>query len=175
MNWLKQHKCFLTSFILNIILCILLLFNSPQKPINEVQYIPLHDTITITNVVVQEKTKILYENLTDTFYVFNSDTVFVEVPIEYKTYEDTIINDSAEARIKVDYHGAFSEIDGIKLDYKYNKQIQTVIQPQKKLGLGITVGPYIGYGLYGDFNTKQFSHGFEVGIGVSVGLTYKLY
>ena len=61
--------------------------------------------------------------------------------MEHKIYKDTIKNDSTEAKIEVYHSGAFSQIDSISLDYKYNKEIITITKPAKKWGLGITFGP----------------------------------
>lgn len=167
-NKIKSHKYFLVSFLINIILCFGFMSNCKGSD-PTIEYITKTDTITVTEERIVEKTKIKYINTVDTFFIQNNDTIFIEVPIEHKQYKDTIRTDSTEARIEIDFYGYASGIEKVRLEYDYYKEIHT--KPQKKWGFGITVGPYIGYGLYGDIQNRTFGHGFEIGIGINVGLT----
>ena len=171
LSWIKSHKFLLFSIIINIILCLCLMGNCKRRdPIIDPKYIPVHDTITITQERIIEKTKIKYVNLTDTFYINKNDTVFVQVPIEYKQYSDTINNDSTEAQLQVFYHGAFAELDSVDLKYRYNKEVQTITIPPKKWNMVVSFGPYVGFGIHGNIQQGTFGYGPEIGVGVQVGI-----
>ena len=151
------------------------LINIPScKKTNTITYIPVHDTITINSVRIQEKTVYKHIKNIDTFYVNQTDTIFLKnFPIEHKEYKDTFNTDSTKTSIKINYHGFNSNIDSVRIGYNYLQKNEIITPKEKKFGLGVTVGPYIGYGINATPN-GQFNHGFEVGIGVMVGLNYKI-
>lgn len=141
------------------------------------KYIPIHDTVTITTERIVEHTKPIFVRDTllkvDTVYV-EKDGIYVELPMEWDEYTDTIKNDSSEARIDIKYHGIAASIDEINLEYKYNREIQTITKPAKKYGLGITIGPTIGYGFTSNISNGTIGHGGYIGIGITIGLDYRI-
>lgn len=169
LTFCKKHAYLITSIALNIVLCFCLMQNCQKQESTVIkEFIPVHDTITLTEERIEYKTKVKFVQTIDTFYFNDKDTIYIEVPIEYKEYNDTIKNDSAEAKIKINYHGAFAELDSVKLDYKYHKEIQTVIKPPKKYGIGFYFGPYVGYGW--SINSPVYGQP-SIGVAVGVGLT----
>lgn len=133
------------------------------------------DTITVyvDSVRIVEHTKVKYVKLIDTFYVKQTadtirDTVWLnELPIEHKTYSDTIENDSVKSLVNINYHGFAAEIDNISLFHNVTHQCTNVNQ-RKRFGWNISVGPYIGFGT--DFRGV----GPSVGVGVQFGWGYRI-
>lgn len=147
-----------------------------KKPITKIEYVQVHDTITVDKERIINHTKII--NHKDTIIkVLNEvdtiiDSVFIILPIEYKEYLDTIKSDSIETVLKINYHGVHSSIDSIYLNNNYYKQREIIIQKPKKIGLDFVIGPYFGYGLHNEID--NINHGFQVGIGISIGLGYRI-
>ena len=173
-HWIKSHTFLIFSLALNIILCFCLMSNCKGRdPVINTEYIPVHDTITVTQERIIEKTNTVFIKDTllkvDSIYV-EKDGTFVELPMEWKQYKDTIKNDSSEARIGIKYHGIAADIDSIQLNYMYNKEIQTIIKQPKKYGLGVCVGPTITYGW--GYGSPPYGN-LTVGIGVTIGLDYR--
>lgn len=135
-----------------IIVCLSLGLCYTYKSNNKV--ITQTDTIYIDSIRIVEKTKIKYVTHIDTFYI-KGDTVWLkDLPIEHKTYKDTIFN----SVIKLDYSGFNASVDNIQIKTK----------PQRKpFGWSISVGPYIGYGT--DFKNL----GPSVGVSLQFGWGYR--
>ena len=171
LSWIKSHKYLLISFIINIILCICLMSNCQgrESKVN-IEYVPVHDTITLVEDRIVEHTKQLFISDTllkvDTVYV-EKDGTYVELPMKWSQYTDTIKTDSSETKVDITYHGIEAGIDKIVLDNKYNREIHTVIQPPKKWSIGIQAG--VG-GQYGIVNRQ-----FDVGPYIGVGINYNFY
>lgn len=139
----------------------------PQQP--KIEYVQVRDTITVDKVQIQEKTTVEYVNKIDTFYVNNTDTIYLyDLPIEYKTYNDTIKTDSSNTIIDLNYHGFNAGIDNLSIQNEYfNKN--TIIQKQpKRFGIDFVIGPQVGYG-YGFKGASPY-----VGIGATIGFSYRL-
>lgn len=132
------------------------------------------DTITVyvDSVRIEERTKIKYIKLIDTFYVKQAadtirDTVWLnDLPIEHKTYSDTITQDSVKSQVTINYHGFDAGIDDITLFHNVTHKC-TIVNPRKKFGWNLSVGPYIGFGT--DFRGV----GPSVGVGVQIGWGYR--
>ena len=168
MNWIKKHAPLLVSIIINIALLIILLQPKPQSIVTQVEYINTTDTVLVEKERIVEHTVVKWKEIIDTCYIWRQDTVPVEVPIEYKEYRDTIVNDSSSAELLVKYHGFLSDIDSINLNYHYSQQKTTIYTPPKKYGLDIVVGPFVGYG-----HTPKGPQP-AVGVCVSIGFGYRL-
>lgn len=133
------------------------------------------DTITlyVDSVRIVERTKVKYVKLIDTFYVKQAadtirDTVWLnELPIEHKTYSDTITKDSVKSQVTINYHGFAAGIDDITLFHNVTHKC-TNVNPRKKFGWNISAGPYIGFGT--DFRGV----GPSVGVGVQIGWGYRI-
>ena len=119
----------------------------------KIEYVPIHDTTVIEKERIVEKTKPVFITDTlikvDSVYVGNDGT-YVELPMKWSQYRDTIKKDSSEIKVAIDYHGIEAGIDKVNLDYTYNKEIQTVVIPPKRWNIGVTVGPYVGFGAHGN-------------------------
>ena len=124
--------------------------------------------IYIDSVRIEEKTQLKYINKIDTFYIQSPsdtirDTVWLkELPIEYKQFTDTIVNDSMKSIVNLNYHGFNAGVDNLQL---YTETVYKCKQPKqlKKFGWNLSVGPYIGYGT--DFRTMGPSAGISVQLG----------
>lgn len=175
MDWIKKALPFIGCILIGFAIGILINIPACNKPTSKIEYITVHDTVTITNT--EEKTKIKYINRIDTFYqTVKGDTVYiVDLPIEYKEYCDTVQNDSSSTVLKVNYHGYNSAIDSIWLNHSYQRRNEVIVEKPKKFSWDITVGPYIGYGLNATpTNPMQVNHGFEIGIGVVIGPSWRI-
>jgi len=185
-EYLNKHKGFIISFLFNIFLCICLMFNCKgSEPKTVVKYVPVHDTVTVTKERIIEKTRTLYKRDTlvrvDSIYFLNNDTqstpqdgTYVQLPIEYNQYSDTIKTDSTSTAIKVDYHGYAAGIDNIYLDHQYNNKITTIYKEPKKVGIVWYLGFSAGYGVQGNVNTGTFGHGPQVGVHAGIGIGGKI-
>lgn len=168
---------YLIAICIGIVIGILINIPSCRNQESKIEYIPIHDTITVEKERIVTHTKIV--NTKDTVVKVLcvvdtvTDSVYVNLPIENKQYSDTIKNDSSEVIIDIKYHGVYSSIDAVYLDYNYLKERETIIQKPKKFGLDVTVGPYIGYGVSLDKNCKLNS-GAQIGIGISLGISYRI-
>lgn len=172
-EFLKKSWKYFLALIIGIIFGILINIPSCTSPQTQIEYIPVHDTITVEKERIIEHTKTLF--ITDTLLKVDSiyvekDGTYVELPMKWNQYKDTIKNDSSEAYIEIDYHGIVSEIDRVYLDYKYNKEIQTVIKEPKRVNFVWFVGLSGGYGIHGSMNNGTFGHGPEVGIHAGIGI-----
>ena len=158
-----------TGFVIGI------LINLPscrKQPESKIEYIPVHDTVTITKDSIVYKTKPVNVYLTDTFYVKESgDTVILDsLPITEYQYKDTIKTDSTSAEIMVNFHGFNAGIDSIGLIYNYYNKKETIVLPPKKIGLTWTVGVGVGFGGHANINGGTFGYGPEVGIYGVIGI-----
>lgn len=93
--------------------------SSTSKP--QIIKVPVRDTILVDSIQIKEKTKIVYKTAVDTFYIKEKgDTVYLnDLPVEHKTYKDTIKTDSTSTEINIDYHGFSSGIDRVSLIHNY--------------------------------------------------------
>lgn len=168
---LKKLGYTITCIIIGICIGLLIQLPSCNKSTTEYVSVPVHDTITITQTAIKEKTVVKYTSVLDTFYIQNRDTIFIELPIEHKSYNDTIKSDSTSTEIRIDYSGFNAEIDSVYLKHNYFYQQETIIKKPRKFGLDVVVGPYVGYGV--NFNQGIHS-GVEVGVGVSLGFGWRI-
>ena len=68
-----------------------------------------------------------YVTLVDTFLVtVPGDTVYIDIPIDYKEYRDTIKTDSTSVDLKINYHGWNSDIDSIRLNYTFSSEREVI-------------------------------------------------
>ena len=144
---------------------------APSEP--TIEYIPVHDTVAIYKERIVPKTRTKY--VRDTVLLLDSvfikgDTVYGQLPIEFKQYTDTLKNDSTAATLQIDYHGIASGIDSIKLDYQYFKEREIIIKEPKKVGWVWSFGPTIGYGGFVDAQNGGFGHGHYIGVSVGIGI-----
>jgi multisubunit Na+/H+ antiporter MnhC subunit len=94
--------------------------------------------------------------LTDTVVKFAVDSVFVEIPIEYKHFSDTLV----QTAISFDLRGFQCEVNNLYVENFLN--VPTQENKPKRIGLGLQLGmgatkegfsPYIGFGIsYNLFN-----------------------
>lgn len=105
----------------------------------------VRDTVVLRST--ENKTVVRYVQRTDTAVLIQrdtiTDTVFITLPVEHKTYCDTIKEDSAELRFRVDFHGWRAGVDSVRLDYEVRPLI---IEIEKRRGFGQFVGMGVGIG-----------------------------
>lgn len=147
----------MTKKILNYILVAIfgmllgLVINIPscKDPKVETVYIPVHDTVTIDSIRIEQKTNIVYKTRIDTFYITSKqDTVYLtNLPIEWKQYQDTIKTDSSSTGIKIDYHGFLAGIDRVYLTNSYYNKKEVIVKEPKRISpfIFIEAGPTFGY------------------------------
>lgn len=125
----------------------------------EYKYIQIHDTFKIEKPIPKYITRVR----TDTFQV--NESIFAEIPIEIKRYEDTLGNDSTNIHYKAQISGYKAQLDSIWVDVRTRQKevIKTQIIKEKpsRLQCGITIGA--GYGF---INKKP-------DLFIGVGLTYR--
>lgn len=176
-NLYKKILYYIGTLLVGFGIGILVNIPSCHKPESYIEYITVHDTTIVPVERIVEKTKVKYITKIDSFYVKSpGDTVYINsIPIEYKEYRDTFNTDTTSAKLKINYHGWNSNIDSIRLDYSYNNTREVIVQQPKKFGFDLVVGPYVGYGVnLTPTNPIQANHGFEIGIGVMVGISYRI-
>lgn len=160
------------TLIIGIAIGCLLNLSSCKKQNSKIEYVPIHDTITIESERIIEHTKVKYVKDTliqvDSFYI-KGDTVYVAVPMEFLQYSDTIKTDSTSTTIDVYHHGIKSQIDSIKFDYQYFKENQIIIKEPKRVGIMWYIGPSIGYGGFVNAQNGGFNHGPFIGISGGIG------
>lgn len=163
---------YLALVILGFVFGIMINIPSCQK---EVIYQTTHDTITITEERIVEKTRLIYKTdtlvLVDSVYV-KGDSVYISLPMEYKKYSDTITTDSTFTQVDIMYHGIYSSIDSLYLKHTYQNKI--LKEPQKRVQWVWFVGPSVGYSVFGDVNRGTFGHGPSIGITCGIGIGGKL-
>ena len=173
----KSWKYLVVLFIGFSIGIIVDLPSCSKQPESHVEYVQVHDTVFVTQEVIKEKTKIRYIDRIDTVYVTEKgDTVYVkDIPIDYKEYVDTIATDYTKTTLKVNFHGYNSDIDSVRVNHSYLRKDELIVKQPKKFGWDITVGPYFGYGINATpTNPMQVNHGFEFGVGVVIGPSWRI-
>lgn len=171
---MKDVWKYIIPFIVGIVLGILINVPSCQKVSEpEIIYKEVRDTITIEKERIKWKTKPVEVLKIDTFYIDKTgDTIDLkDLPIEKKTYKDTIKTDSTSTEIQINYSGFNSNIDSIWLKHTYLQKETTIIKQPKKVGFGWYVGVGAGFGGHANVNTGTFGYGPEISLQVGIGLT----
>ena len=178
-DFLKQSWKYIIPLVIGFIIGVIINIPACNKPETKIEYIPVHDTITLTHDSIIYKTKIIKTVHRDTFYISdNNDTVIVpDIPIEYKEYKDTIKTDSTSAEVMIRYHGFASDIDSVGFIYNYYNKKETIVLPPKKVGIVWYVGLDVGIGghvsipprhSYND--VPQTDQAFQIGWGPQIGI-----
>lgn len=118
------------------------------------------DTIYHTDTFTIEKPTPEYVYLKELIEVpvtmFVHDTTYVTIPIEVKIYQDSTY--------KAQVSGYRANLDWIEV-YQKTRDIKTIfVEPRKKFGFSVGVGPAVIY--------SPFHNGIDAGVGVFAGLTY---
>lgn len=96
--------------------------------------VPVHDTITVDSIRIQEKTEWKYRTVHDTLVTIVNDIdsiiVPIYIPIDHYLYKDTIETDSTSAELSIAYQGYQAKIDSVNLIYNYINK--TIIIPEEK-------------------------------------------
>ena len=160
-----------------MVVLLALLLNKP-KPSTEIKFIPVKETLSITDKEdIKNHTKV--DNVRDSFiYIpttivdtFN-DTIKIPILIESKTFKDTIDTDSSSTSIEVKYEGFMAQINSVKLDHRYYNKETTITKAKSPLSFGLQLGVGVGYGQYVDFKKERTGQGLLVGGFVGVGIQY---
>lgn len=120
------------------------------------------DTIRITKTYNKEKLipyKVIVKSI-DTIII--DSTHYATIPIETKSYNDTIINDKDSVIFKASLSGYKTSLDSINISVHSIQPI--IVQPIKKQSR-YSIGLHIGYG----FTNKGFSPI------IGIGLSYRLF
>lgn len=168
---MNQYIKYLIIAIIGFIFGILINLPSCNTQQSKIEYIPIHDTITITKEEIKEKTKVIYKK--DTIIKIDSliiDNDSIVLPIEYKQYKNRIVTDSTKTDLQIDYHGAYSNIDKVRIINNYFNKKETIVQKPKKIGLTWCIGPSIGFSGICDVSNKKFGYGPTIGITATVGI-----
>lgn len=168
----KKYWNTILSCIIGIVIGILLNIPTCNKIESKTEYIPVHDTVTITKDSIIYKTKPVNVYLIDTFYVKESgDTVQLDsIPITEYKYQDTIKTDSTSTEITVDYYGFNAGINNINLLHSYFEKQTTIVKEPKKVGAVWAIGIGVGIGGHANINTGTFGYGPEIGLYGIVGI-----
>ena len=103
-------------------------------------------------ILAMEKIRTEYIAVRDTVHV--ADSVYVEVPIESKTYEDSTY--------RAQVSGWHPSLDWIEVYQKTTTITNYIERPAPRWSFGITAGPAVVY-----------DGSFHGGIGVALGLNYR--
>ena len=120
------------------------------------------DTIRITKTYNKEKPipyKVIVKSI-DTIII--DSTHYTTIPIETKSYNDTIINNKDSVIFKASLSGYKTSLDSINISVRSIQSI--IVQPIKKQSR-YSIGLHIGYG----FTNKGFSPI------IGIGLSYRLF
>lgn len=117
------------------------------------------------DVIVKEKTEYIDRVIRDTFEIEKpvpkiitltkidtfqvNESIFAEIPIETKQYEDTIYNDSANIHYKAILSGYKASLDNLHIDVsmKTKDAVKTqIIREKQKFNFGLVGG--FGYGVF---------------------------
>lgn len=164
-----------STLVLSILslIFIVLFCRSCNNPVPSVEPIIIHDTVKVTEFV----DKIKYVEHYDTAFVTNFDTIYnndtlkfsdtikLEIPIEYKESTFAIKKDSFEANGTVHYHGFKAAVDSVDIDYKFT--YVPPIEKKHKWHISLNAGYYTGYNL---IDRKLYS-----GPGAGIGISYDLW
>ena len=156
----------------------LILLNKPKPSTKTVKFIPVKETLSITDKediknhtkVVNTKDSFIYVPTTkiDTF----TDTIKIPILIESKTFKDTIDTDTTSTSIEVNYEGFMAQINGVKLEHRYFNRETTITKAKSPWSFGIQLGVGVGYGQYVDFKQHKTGQGMLVGGYVGIGIAY---
>ena len=190
-NILKKYWKYIVAILIGIFIGFM--FNHPYKESDPIiQYVEVHDTVSIPIERIVENTKIQY--VKDTTIVVDSvevkgDTIYATIPQEYKVYTDVIKTDSTSTEIKIEHHGVESQIDNVYLKHSYYNTNTIVPQKQKNIhpflfiqggpktdlsfrevnGFALEAGGGLffksGYGVIADY---------ELGVGQNIDHTFKV-
>lgn len=138
------------SILLVILLFISLVFNlksckSSSTPVEVIT----HDTITVSRDVIKTKEVVNYVTTFDTIIEHRTDsivdTVYITLPIEHKTFSDSICNDSVRINYGAKYSGFKSSLDSVWIDYTlYNR---SALKSKKKWTKTVCFGLVVDYGI----------------------------
>lgn len=144
---IKYGIAALIGFIFGIMLC-LLISKSSSGDSNIAPPKEVHDTILHTDTCIVEKLR--YVTKFDTAVVVinkhthDTDTVYVQLPIEHKEYRDTIGRDSARATIDILYSGYHAKIDTAIYTLDVIPPSPVKIKKGWGQGIGLGIGPAAG-------------------------------
>lgn len=175
-NFFKNNWKYFITLIIGFVIGILMNFKDQTE--YQVQYIKINNKQTVTKERIIEKTKTI--NVIDTLIKVDSiylekDGTFVQLPMEYKVYKDTLKTDSTNVGITINYSGINPSINSYDLDFTYNEKHVTEIQKARKFGIDISFGLYLGYGIQGSIsNPIMLNRGPEIGIGFCIGPSYRI-
>lgn len=165
--WDKIWK-YLAALVIGIFIGFMINIPSCNKVEPNIIKVPVHDTVKVDSIRIEQNTKIKYITTVDTFYIVQKqDTIYLkDFPIEYKTYKDTISTDSTSAELKINYHGFSAGIDDVNLIYSYNNKKEIVPEKKKSISpfIMLEVGPIMNY---------DFSGVRGASIGLNAGLILK--
>lgn len=158
---MKKFATYLLAVILALSLGILIgRRNAPNKPESKI----IRDTVTCTiyDTIVREKPVYRYSYITDTvrtyFTTVEHDSVFVEVPIESRTYAE-------DSLYYITISGWRPSLDTLILWPKETviTVTNTILPKPAKWSFGITAGPSVLATPKGEVHA---------GLGATIGLTY---
>ena len=178
-NKIKRLIFALCCIILALIgICTILAVKSARmskKYIKTEITVEVRDTIRITDTIIQKKTEFVEVLRTDTIWklLTDTDSIFVEVPIEKYSYKDTIKTDTSRVEIDIEFEGYKAKIDSLSLMVQFRPTISTFVPEDKKykFGQSLTVGLQVGYGL--GIQSRQFEPYIGVGVVYGFGITWK--
>lgn len=127
-----------------------------QKSVGDTSsLIVMRDTVMICDTVV-EPVPVSSVILRHDTIVTPKDTVYL--PVERKTYEQIIDNDSVKGSIRTMVSGYDLNLDSLTYNLRFTRDI-IYMKQRKRWGWNVTAGPAAGYG----------PHGFQPYIGITVG------
>lgn len=164
-NWIIVTLT-MATLILSLVVCKQC---SSPKVIENIKTVEVRDTVY--KETIKEKTKIEYVTTTDTFIVYNNDTVYINLPIEHKTLTGNKNTDSTKFEYEIKYSGYKAEIDTITYRFDYTYKPLT-IKKEKPFKQFIGIGLGVNYGLCVNPYDMKASFQPNISIGVVYGFGY---
>ena len=149
-DFLKQSWKYLVPLLLGIFIGLMINIPSCSQQSTIIK-VPVHDTITVDSIRIQEKIEWKYRTITDTVvaYVSDTDTVYlpIQIPIDHYVYNDTISTDSTSTELQIAYEGWRAKIDSVSLihNYFYTKEIIPAKEKLVSPFIGLEAGPVVNY------------------------------
>lgn len=128
-----------------------------------VEPVIVHDTVTLTDSVIIERTRWRYRtyhdttiirvpntlSTQDTTYDHDSiqlaDSITLSIPIDHYEYVDSFGTDTARVRLRILYSGYRASIDTVGMSYRFEAQ-PVVVEKSSGWGHFIGLGVSAGYG-----------------------------
>jgi len=153
---MSKETIYKIAVVLLLFVLVLLVIRACRSNTNTPEPLVIHDTIVRTDTMIESRTKLLYRTKFDTIVVVENkydssclnekDSITISIPIDYKEYLDSIVDDSTRIQWCVRYEGYKAKIDSFGIDYRFERTPVT-IDKRKGFRQFVGIGIGAGYGI----------------------------